>query len=283
LPTPGRERSGAPPHRREPERTTKWRSRDEHATTDLVIQHSLISPRTLDSETASPSECLFEAVGLEKKFEDGRVQALRGVTFSVSEGEFVAITGPSGCGKTTLLQMLGALDRPTAGTLFYRGNSIPDLPDPSIYRAHEIGFIFQAFHLLPTFTALENVQIPMFESGLSISERRDRAITLLKSVGLEHRLNHFPAKLSGGERQRVAIARSLANRPSVLLADEPTGNLDSENTRLILELIDRVHREQNMTLMLVTHDMGIAERASRTIYMKDGRIVSDRKSTVAGD
>jgi ABC-type lipoprotein export system ATPase subunit len=183
-----------------------------------VTQHSLISPRTLDSETASPSECLFEAVGLEKKFDDGRVQALRGVTFSVSEGEFVAITGPSGCGKTTLLQMLGALDRPTAGTLFYRGNSIPDLPDPSIYRAHEIGFIFQAFHLLPTFTALENVQIPMFESGLSISERRDRAITLLKSVGLEHRLNHFPAKLSGGERQRVAIARSLANRPSVSTA-----------------------------------------------------------------
>ena len=248
-----------------------------------MTQHSLISPRTLDSETASPSECLFEAVGLEKKFDDGRVQALRGVTFSVSEGEFVAITGPSGCGKTTLLQMLGALDRPTAGTLFYRGNSIPDLPDPSIYRAHEIGFIFQAFHLLPTFTALENVQIPMFESGLSISERRDRAITLLKSVGLEHRLNHFPAKLSGGERQRVAIARSLANRPSVLLADEPTGNLDSENTRLILELIDRVHREQNMTLMLVTHDMSIAEGASRTIYMKDGRIVSDRRSTIAED
>jgi ABC-type lipoprotein export system ATPase subunit len=248
-----------------------------------VTQHSLISPRTLDSETISTSEYLFEAVELEKKFDDGRVQALRGVTFSVSEGEFVAITGPSGCGKTTLLQMLGALDRPTAGTLFYRGNSIPDLPDPSIYRAHEIGFIFQAFHLLPTFTALENVQIPMFESNLSISERRDWAITLLKSVGLEHRFNHFPAKLSGGERQRVAIARSLANRPSVLLADEPTGNLDSENTRLILELIDRVHREQNMTLMLVTHDMSIAKRASRTIYMKDGRIVSDRRSTIAED
>jgi ABC-type lipoprotein export system ATPase subunit len=248
-----------------------------------VTQHSLISPRTLDSETVSTSEYLFEAVELEKKFDDGRVQALRGVTFSVSEGEFVAITGPSGCGKTTLLQMLGALDRPTAGTLSYRGNSIPDLPDPSIYRAHEIGFIFQAFHLLPTFTALENVQIPMFESNLSISERRDWAITLLKSVGLEHRFNHFPAKLSGGERQRVAIARSLANRPSVLLADEPTGNLDSENTRLILELIDRVHREQNMTLMLVTHDMSIAKRASRTIYMKDGRIVSDRRSTIAED
>jgi ABC-type lipoprotein export system ATPase subunit len=241
-----------------------------------------MKPATLDTVTAAPSGYLFEIVGLEKKFEDSRVQALRGVTFSVVQGEFVAITGPSGCGKTTLLQMLGALDRPTAGTLLYRGNSIPDLPDPSIYRAHEIGFIFQAFHLLPTFTALENVQIPMFESDLPISERRDRAITLLKSVGLEHRLSHFPAKLSGGERQRVAIARSLANGPSVLLADEPTGNLDSENTRLILELIVRVHHEQNMTLVLVTHDRSIAQRASRTIQMKDGRIVSDRESTVAG-
>jgi ABC-type lipoprotein export system ATPase subunit len=248
-----------------------------------VTQHLSISPRTLDTATTAPTGYLFEAVELEKKFDDGRVQALRGVTFSVVQGEFVTITGPSGCGKTTLLQMLGALDRPTAGTLLYRGNSIPDLRDPSIYRAHEIGFIFQAFHLLPTFTALENVQIPMFESDLSISERRNRAITLLMSVGLKHRLNHFPAKLSGGERQRVAIARSLANNPCVLLADEPTGNLDSENARLILELIVRVHREQNMTLMLVTHDMSIAQRASRTIQMKDGRIVSDRESTIAGE
>jgi ABC-type lipoprotein export system ATPase subunit len=252
-------------------------------TTDLVTQHSFASPRTLDTATAEPSGYVFEAAGLEKKYDDGRVHALRGVTFTVTQGEFVTITGPSGCGKTTLLQMLGALDRPTAGSLLYRGNSIPDLRDPSIYRAHEIGFIFQAFHLLPTFTALENVQIPMFESDLSISERKNRAVTLLQSVGLGHRLSHFPAKLSGGERQRVAIARSLANNPSVLLADEPTGNLDSENARLILELIVRLHREQNMTLMLVTHDMSIAERGSRTIQMKDGRIVSDRALTIAAD
>jgi ABC-type lipoprotein export system ATPase subunit len=249
---------------------------------EKLVSDSSMKPATLDTATAAPPGTLFEIVGLEKKFEDGQVQALRGVTFRVVQGEFVAITGPSGCGKTTLLQMLGALDRPTAGTLLYRGNSIPDLPDPSIYRAHEIGFIFQAFHLLPTFTALENVQIPMFESDLPISERRDRAITLLRSVGLEHRLSHFPAKLSGGERQRVAIARSLANGPSVLLADEPTGNLDSENASLILELIVRVHREQNMTLVLVTHDMSIAQRASRTIQMKDGHVVSDRESTSAG-
>ncbi len=252
-------------------------------TADLVTQHSFTSPSTLDTATAEPSGYVFEAVGLEKEYDDGRVHALRGITFTVTQGEFVTITGPSGCGKTTLLQMLGALDRPTAGTLLYRGNSIPDLRDPSIYRAHEIGFIFQAFHLLPTFTALENVQIPMFESDLSISERKNRAVTLLQSVGLGHRLSHFPAKLSGGERQRVAIARSLANNPSVLLADEPTGNLDSENARLILELIVRLHREQNMTLMLVTHDMNIAQRGSRTIQMKDGRIVSDRALTIAAD
>jgi ABC-type lipoprotein export system ATPase subunit len=245
-----------------------------------VTQHSSISPSKL--ATAAASGYVFEAIGIEKKFEDGQVQALRGISFRVMEGEFVAITGPSGCGKTTLLQMLGALDRPTAGTLLYRGKSIPDLTDPSIYRAREVGFIFQAFHLLPTFTALENVQMPMFETELPGSERMDRALTLLRSVGLEHRLGHFPAKLSGGERQRVAIARSLANGPSVLLADEPTGNLDSENTRLILELIVRLHREQNMTLVLVTHDMSIAERASRIIEMKDGRVVADREATVVG-
>jgi ABC-type lipoprotein export system ATPase subunit len=235
---------------------------------------------TLDTANADPLGYVFEAVGIAKKFDDGQVQALRGVNFQVVQGEFLALTGPSGCGKTTLLQMLGALDRPTKGTLLYRGNSIPDLRDPSSYRALEIGFIFQAFHLLPTFTALENVQIPMFESHIPVAERRDRAVALLKSVGLGHRLSHFPAKLSGGERQRVAIARSLANGPSVLLADEPTGNLDSENARLILELIIRLHREQNMTLVLVTHDMSIAQRASRTIQMKDGRIVSDRESTI---
>ncbi len=222
---------------------------------------------------------VFEAAGLKKEFDDGQVRALRGVDFRIEQAEFVAVTGPSGCGKTTLLQMLGALDRPSAGTLSYRGNSIPELPDPAAYRAREIGFIFQAFHLLPTFTAVENVQIPMFETDVPRSERRERATSLLQSVGLEHRLGHFPAKLSGGERQRVAIARSLANGPSVLLADEPTGNLDSENAGLILDLIVRLHREKKMTLVMVTHDTLIARHASRTIQMMDGRIVSDRESS----
>ncbi|HYR58945.1 MAG TPA: ABC transporter ATP-binding protein [Chthoniobacteraceae bacterium] len=217
---------------------------------------------------------VFEAVGLKKEFDDGQVRALRGVDFRIADGEFIAVIGPSGCGKSTLLQMLGALDHPSAGTLRYRGKSMAELPDPAAYRAREIGFIFQAFHLLPTFTAIENVQMPMFETERPVHGRKDRALELLKAVGLEHRVNHFPAKLSGGERQRVAIARSLANAPSVLLADEPTGNLDSENARLILDLIVRVQREQNMTLVLVTHDMAIAARASRALQMKDGQIVS---------
>jgi putative ABC transport system ATP-binding protein len=234
-----------------------------------------MNPPSSISDSALESPCVFEASGLKKEFDDGQVQALRGVDFRIMEGEFVAVIGPSGCGKTTLLQMLGALDGPSSGTLFYRGKSLAALPDPSNYRAREIGFVFQAFHLLPTLTALENVQIPMFETDRSLAARHDAARALLAAVGLEKRENHFPAKLSGGERQRVAIARSLANGPSVLLADEPTGNLDSENARHILELLSRVQRERKMTLILVTHDMSVARRASRAIQMKDGRIIFD--------
>lgn len=234
-----------------------------------------MKPVMTDSQTTIPPSCVYEAVALKKEYDDGQVQALRGVDFRIEQGEFVAIIGSSGCGKTTLLQMLGALDKPSTGSLHYRGASLPDLADPSAYRASEIGFIFQSFHLLPTFTALENIQIPMLESDLPAAERRGRALTLLKSVGLEHRAQHFPSKLSGGERQRVAIARSLANGPSVLLADEPTGNLDSENARIILDLLVRLHEEQRMTLVLVTHDMLIARKAARNLQMMDGRIVFD--------
>jgi predicted ABC-type transport system involved in lysophospholipase L1 biosynthesis ATPase subunit len=152
------------------------------------------------------------------------------------------------------------------------------MTDAAAYRAHEIGFVFQAFHLLPTFTAVENVQIPMFEGDWSRSQRKERAIQLLKSVGLENRHSHFPSELSGGERQRVAIARGLANKPSVVLADEPTGNLDSESARQIIELLVQLHRELGVTLVLVTHDLTVAERASRIIRMKDGRVVVDQRS-----
>jgi len=219
----------------------------------------------------------LEAKALTREFDEGQVKALRGVDFSIEEGEFVAIVGPSGCGKSTLLQLLGALDRPTSGTLLYRGISLPDHPNPAAYRARQVGFIFQAFHLLPTFTAAENVQIPMFEIDRSASERRNRAVELLKLVGLDHRLDHFPSKLSGGERQRVAIARSLANGPSLLLADEPTGNLDSENAQSVLNLLIRLQQEQGRTMVLVTHDATIAERAGRILRMIDGRIVAEDK------
>jgi ABC-type lipoprotein export system ATPase subunit len=229
------------------------------------------------TSSSASATSLLEAKTLTREFDEGQVKALRGVDFSIKEGEFVAITGPSGCGKSTLLQLIGALDRPTSGTLLYRGRSLADDRNPAAYRAREIGFIFQAFHLLPTFTAAENVQIPMFEIDRSVSERRERAFELLKLVGLENRLDHFPSKLSGGERQRVAIARSLANGPSVLLADEPTGNLDSENAHSVLDLIIQLQREQGRTMVLVTHDPTIAERAGRILRMKDGRIVSDDK------
>jgi len=228
-------------------------------------------------ESSAHAAPLLEAKALTREFDEGQVRALRGVDFSIAEGEFIAITGPSGCGKSTLLQLLGALDRPTSGTLFYRGKSVPDDPNPAAYRAREIGFIFQAFHLLPTFTAAENVQIPMFEINRAASERRERAIELLKLVGLENRLDHFPSKLSGGERQRVAIARSLANDPRLLLADEPTGNLDSKNAHAVLELLIHLQQEQGRTMVLVTHDPTIAERAGRILRMKDGRVVSDAK------
>ena len=228
----------------------------------------------LDTETDAHSDYIFCTKGLKKWYDDGQVQALRGIDLCVREGEFAAIVGPSGCGKTTLLRLLGALHRPSAGALLYRGRSIADLRDPSQYRAHEIGFVFQAFHLLPTFTAIENVQMPMFESGLPGSERKRRAMDLLELVGLSHRLNHFPAQLSAGERQRVAIARSIANNPSALLADEPTGNLDSENASLILEILMDIQHERKMTLVLITHDLSIARLADTIIEMKDGQIVS---------
>ena len=223
-------------------------------------------------------DVVFEAVGLKKQFDGGKVVALRGVDLQIRQGEFVAVIGPSGCGKSTLLALLGSLDKPSEGSLTYRGKSIQDLPDPAAYRSHEIGFIFQSFHLLPTFTAVENVQIPMFEGKLPRAQRKERAIQLLKSIGLDHRLDHFPSGLSGGERQRVAIARSLANGPSVLLADEPTGNLDSDSAQQIMELILQLHGEMGMTLVLVTHDPNVAERASRTVSMRDGRVTADQMS-----
>ncbi len=223
----------------------------------------------------SAREVLIEARNLHRSFDDGRIQALRGVNVELREGESVAVAGPSGCGKSTFLQMLGALDEPTEGDVLFRGESLRKIRDHSLFRARTIGFVFQSFHLLPTLSALENVQMPMLEMPWSTKKRRDRAMELLHAVGLGERLYHLPRKLSGGERQRVAIARSLANQPKLLLADEPTGNLDSSNAALIVDLLLNLHRQQNMTIVLVTHDLEVAGRTDRIVRMLDGRIISD--------
>jgi len=225
------------------------------------------------------SESLLEVRGVRRRFDGGQVEALRGVSFAVRTGEFISIAGPSGCGKSTLLQLLGALDHPDEGEILFRGQSLRAMRDPGEFRAKNIGFIFQSFHLLPTLTALENVQMPMFEMPWPAGERRQRAESLLKDVGMDHRLHHLPQKLSGGERQRVAVARSLANEPAVLLADEPTGNLDSTNSTRIMELLSGIQAERGMTLIVVTHDAEIAACAPRTIRMRDGLIASDTSAS----
>ena len=216
---------------------------------------------------------IIEARELQRSYDRGAVQALRGVSFAVSPGEFVSIMGPSGSGKSTLLHILGALDDGFDGEITIDGVDLRRLDDPERFRSRVIGFVFQSFHLLPTLTAVENVQVPMFEMPWPSSERRRRAEALLASVGLADRGHHLPSKLSGGERQRVAIARSLANGPRLLLADEPTGNLDSASAGVILEMLDTIHRRDTMTVIVVTHDPQVAGRAQRTLQMLDGRIV----------
>ncbi|MDR3675286.1 MAG: ABC transporter ATP-binding protein [Acidobacteriota bacterium] len=220
------------------------------------------------------SDCLLEGKNVTKHYDEGRIQALRGVDLAVNASEFVAITGPSGSGKSTLLQLLGGLDQPTSGEILFRGHSLANSFDLDSYRSRRVGFVFQAFHLLPTLRALENVQIPMFETKLGLREREAKAAELLREVGLEHRLQQYPNQLSAGERQRTAIARSLANDPEILLADEPTGNLDSENSAKIMALLTGIQAKRNMVLVIVTHESAIAQLAQRTIHIRDGRISS---------
>jgi putative ABC transport system ATP-binding protein len=215
---------------------------------------------------------LLEAVGLERIYPDGAVHALRGVSLKVERGESVAITGPSGCGKSTLLHLLGGLDVPTSGEVRYEGTALSAL-DLDNYRARKVGFVFQSFYLLPTLTAIENVQVPMFEAALPRSERVARAGRLLDEVGLSHRRNQLPSRLSGGERQRVAIARALANEPAVLLADEPTGNLDSASQDEVLKLLQKLRQERALTLVIVTHSPEVAATTDRNIRLRDGKVV----------
>jgi ABC-type lipoprotein export system ATPase subunit len=217
------------------------------------------------------SGCAIAVEHVRRFFEDGRVQALKDVSFTVEPGELVALTGASGSGKSTLLNLLGALDRPDSGSILIDGRPLAELDRPSAYRARTVGFIFQAHNLLPTLTASENVQIPMF-GRLPRRERVERATALLREVGLEDRLHARPVVLSGGERQRVAIARALANDPRLLLADEPTGSLDSVTGSQVLELLDGVRRRRGTTIVLVTNDDEVARRADRTLHLRDGVI-----------
>ncbi|MGO9337865.1 MAG: ABC transporter ATP-binding protein [Terracidiphilus sp.] len=214
----------------------------------------------------------LEVRNLRKSYDDGRIEALRGVSLSIEAGEYMAISGASGSGKSTLLQLLGGLDVPTSGEVLFENAALGTAINLDEYRAHRIGFIFQAFYLLPTLRAIDNVQVPMLAVSANARCRADRAEALLRELGLEHRLTQYPNELSAGERQRVAIARALANDPSILLADEPTGNLDSVNSARIMEILTGIQRKRGMTLIIVTHENDIANAAPRHIRIRDGKV-----------
>jgi ABC-type lipoprotein export system ATPase subunit len=227
---------------------------------------------------------LYRLEDITKRYGEGQAQvtALDRVSLTVDSGEFVAVAGPSGSGKSTLLLLLGALDRPSSGWLSFDGRDLAELPDSELarLRLEAFGFVFQQFNLIPTMTAEENVEAALAPAGLPAASRHERARELLDQVGLAARREHLPTQLSGGEQQRVAIARALANEPRVLLADEPTGNLDSAIGEEVLGVLRRVSEEHGQTLVLVTHDRGIADRADRVIEMRDGRIDGDADQRV---
>jgi ABC-type lipoprotein export system ATPase subunit len=221
---------------------------------------------------------LIELHDIRKNYSTGEVEVpvLRGITLSIERGELVALTGTSGSGKSTLLNILGCLDRPTSGRYFFDGQEVGRLSgdEQALLRAHKIGFLFQAFSLLPGASVLENVIVPLSYTAEDLSARECRLLgeAMLERVGLRQRLHHYPAQLSGGQQQRVAIARALINNPPVLFADEPTGNLDSGTGEEILALLQQLNDEEGLTVLLVTHDAGVADHARRTIHLRDGLI-----------
>jgi putative ABC transport system ATP-binding protein len=227
----------------------------------------------------------YHLVGVTRSYgrDSTRVLALDAVDLTVKRGEFVAVFGPSGSGKTTLLQLLGALDRPTSGSISFEGQALERLADSALadLRLRTLGFVFQQFNLIPTLNATENVEAALAPLRMSRRARREVADKHLEAVGLAPRAHHLPRQLSGGEQQRVAIARALARSPRVVLADEPTGNLDTRSGEMVMELLARLHSELQITLVLVTHDEWIAERADRVLRLADGRLVADSATEAA--
>jgi putative ABC transport system ATP-binding protein len=225
------------------------------------------------------SEPIIRIRDLTRHYEMGTetVQALRGVSLDIGRNEYVAIMGPSGSGKSTMMNMIGCLDTPTSGEYWLNGQEVSKLTDDQLARVRnkEIGFVFQTFNLLPRATSLHNVELPLVYAGVSAKERRNRATAALRRVGLGDRMDHRPNELSGGQRQRVAIARALVNEPSILLADEPTGNLDSTTSEEIMQVFSELHR-QGQTVIMVTHEADIAAHAERTVVLRDGRVETDR-------
>ncbi len=241
----------------------------------------LIEPPT----ATVPDSCIICTEDLWKTYDMGSeqcVHALRGVNLRIQRNEYVAIMGPSGSGKSTLMNLIGCLDTPSKGSYWLNGQLVSELDDDELARIRnkEIGFVFQTFNLLARATALQNVELPLIYAGCSAQERLERAKKVLASVGMESRMHHKPNELSGGQRQRVAIARALVNEPSIILADEPTGNLDSQTGVEIMALFDKLH-EQGNTIVLVTHEHDIAEYAHRVIHIRDGQVFSDQKTARA--
>jgi putative ABC transport system ATP-binding protein len=224
------------------------------------------------------NENIIEIKDLKKTYENGVIKALDGINLEIKKGESVSIIGPSGSGKSTLLNMIGALDKADEGSINVAGIDLMQENDLSDFRLNEIGFVFQLHNLIPNLTVLENVQTPLIETVISNKKMEERALKILKSVNLADKINQKPTKLSGGERQRVAIARALVNHPSIILADEPTGALDSKTQDVILDLLLDIHKQENVTLIMVTHEHDVANKAERSIYVLDGKIKEIKKN-----